>query len=135
MTHDCSSPCASGLSVNKQVQQESLKICFCGFFLLSIIHMISAMWGKWPTKRIFTGKRDWMQPTTESMQKIYDRIDLNINRLKMSFLYLRLPFSTTPAPVQYTTIKKNAIYLGNDLLRDELWDTTYINSPHRNLLP
>ena len=50
------------------------------------------------------------------------------------FLCLRLPFGTTPTPDEYETISKVAIDLGNELLREESQDTTYLNSPHRNLL-
>ena len=37
----------------------------------------------------------------------------------------------TPAPVEYTTVSKAAIDLGNDILRDKSWDYTEIQSPHR----
>ena len=36
--------------------------------------------------------------------------------------------------MEYSTNKKAAIDLGNDLLRDESWDTIDLNSQHRNLL-
>ena len=38
-------------------------------------------------------------------------------------------------PEEYTTTRKTAVDLGNYLLTDESWETTYLNSPHRNLLP
>ena len=46
-----------------------------------------------------------------------------------------LPFDTTHTLAEYTTISKAGIDLGSDLLRDKSWETTYLNSPHRNLLP
>ena len=52
-----------------------------------------------------------------------------------SFLFLQLPFGTIPAPAGYTTVSEVAIDLGNDLLRDESWDTDYLKSPHRSLIP
>ena len=48
---------------------------------------------------------------------------------------MRLPFDTTPAPAQYTTVSEAAIDLGNGLLGDKSWDTDYLNSPHQSLLP
>ena len=54
---------------------------------------------------------------------------------ELDFLCLRLPFCTTPAPVEYTTVGEAAIDLGNDLLQDESWDTDDLNSPHQSLLP
>ena len=48
---------------------------------------------------------------------------------------MRLPFGTTPAPVDYTTISEATIDLGNDLLQDKSWDTNDLNLPHRSLLP
>ena len=44
VTRDCSFPFPSGLSVNNRVQPESLQARFYGFFLLRILHMISAIW-------------------------------------------------------------------------------------------
>ena len=58
VTHDCSLPVPSGLSVNNQVQQESLQSFVYGFFLLRILHMISEMRNKCPTKLILIGKTD-----------------------------------------------------------------------------
>ena len=49
---------------------------------------------------------------------------------ELSFLFLRLPFGTTPAPEEYTTVSEAAINLGNNLLQDQSWDTGDINSPH-----
>ena len=37
--------------------------------------------------------------------------------LKTSFLYLQLPFGTTPAPEEYMTIKEVSIYLVVNILR------------------
>ena len=54
---------------------------------------------------------------------------------KLAFLCLRLPFGTTPAPAEYTTLSEAAIDLGNNLLQDQSWDTDDLNSPHQYFLP
>ena len=54
---------------------------------------------------------------------------------KLDFFCLRSHIGTTPAPAEYTTINEAAIDIGNDLLRDDYWDTNILNSPHRSLLP
>ena len=54
---------------------------------------------------------------------------------ELAFLCLRLPFVTTPAPAEYTTISEVAIDLGNDLLQDQSWDTNDHNTPHISLIP
>ena len=81
--------------------------------------MISSMRNKCPTKRIFTGKTD----LDVSYYQIHanDMTKLNFIEIvdKPYFLYLRLPFGTTPAPSEYKTIGKAEIELGNELLRDE----------------
>ena len=43
VTHICSYPGPSGLLVNDWVLKYTLQPCFYGFFLLRILHMISAM--------------------------------------------------------------------------------------------
>ena len=46
---------------------------------------------------------------------------------KIAFLYLRLPFGTTPKLVEYTNVSKAATYIGDYLLRDESCDTYDLN--------
>ena len=97
--------------------------------------MISAMRSKWPTKRILIGKTD--------LAAAYSQIHANATTAlafieivdNLAFICLRLPFGTTHAPAEYTTVSEAAIYLGNDLIRDESWDTYEPKSPHQFLLP
>ena len=97
--------------------------------------MISAMRSRWPTKRILIRKID--------LDAAYRRIHANAKTAftciaivnELSFLCLRLPFCTTPAPAEYTTVSEAAIDLVNDLLQDQSWDTDDLNSPHQSLLP
>ena len=97
--------------------------------------MISAMRGKWLKKRILIERTD--------LDASYRRIHTTATNAsictaivyKLDFLCLRLPFGTTPAPAEYTAVSEATIDLGNDLLRDESWDTDDLNSPHRSLLP
>ena len=81
--------------------------------------MISAIRSRWPTKQILIGKTD--------LDAAYRRIHANATTAstciaivdEIYFLYLRLPFGTTPAPAEYATVSEAAIELGNDLLRYE----------------
>ena len=92
--------------------------------------MISAMRIRWPTKLTLIGKSD--------LDAAYRRIHTNSKTAltciaivdELAFLCLRLPFSTTSAPAEYTTVSEAAIDLGNDILQDESWDTDDLNSPH-----
>ena len=98
VTHDCSFPGPSGLSVNNRVQQESLQPCFYGFCLLSILNMISAMQSRCPTKRILIGKT--------YLDAAYRKIHAHTNTAstciaivdELAFLCLSLTFGTIPAP-------------------------------------
>ena len=93
------------------------------------------MLSRWPAKRIIIGKTD--------LDAAYRRVHAHANTAstciaivhELAFLCLRLPFGTTPAPADCTTISEAAIDLGNDLLQDQSWDTNDLNSPHRSLLP
>ena len=58
VTHNCSFPGISGLFVNNFVQRELLQPRFYVFCLFSILHIISSMQNKWPTKCIFMGETD-----------------------------------------------------------------------------
>ena len=92
--------------------------------------MISAIRSRCPTKRILIGKTD--------LDAAYRRIHANATTAstciaivdELALLWSRLPFGTTPAPAKYTTASEVAIYLGNDLLKYESWDTDDLNSPH-----
>ena len=97
--------------------------------------MISAMRSRWQTKRIIIGKTD--------LDAAYRRIHANAKTASTCIaivneiysICLRLPFGTTPAPAEYTTVSEAAIDLGNDLLQDQSWDTDDLDLPHRSLLP
>ena len=81
--------------------------------------MISEMQSKWPTKRILIVKI--------YLDASYRRIHANATIAstcitiveELSLLCMRLPFVTTPAPAEYTTVSEVEIDLGNDLLQDE----------------
>ena len=100
-----------------------------------ILHTISAIQSRWPTKRILIGKTD--------LDAAYRRIHANAKTAstyiaivdELAFLCLRLTFGTTPAPAEYMTFSEVAIDLGYYLLPDESWDTDDLNLPHRSLLP
>ena len=95
--------------------------------------MISAMRSRWPTKRILIEKTDldaayrWIRANATTVLTCTAIVN------DLDFLCLSLPFGTTPAPAEYTTVSEAAIRLGNNLLRDESWDTDDINLPHQSL--
>ena len=97
--------------------------------------MISSMRSRWRTKRIRIGKTvlDAAYRRIHTNAKTASRCIAKVNEL--AFLCLRLPFGTTPAPAEYTTVAEASIDLGNDILRDQFWDTDDVNSPHQSLLP
>ena len=86
-------------------------------------------------KRIIIGKTD--------LDAAYFRIHANKTTASigiaivegLDFICLRLPFGTTPAPAEYTTVSEAEIDLRNDLIWDESWDTYDLNLPRRSLLP
>ena len=83
--HDCSFPGPSGLSVNNRFQQESLQPCFYGFCLLRILHMISAIRSRWPTKRILIGKTDLDASYHRIHANAKKCIDMHCNSRRASF--------------------------------------------------
>ena len=93
--------------------------------------MISAMRSKLTTKLILIGKTD--------LDTAYRQIHANTTTTltcisildELTFICLWLPFGTTPSPEEYTTISEAEIDLGNNIFRDEFWDTDYPNSPHQ----
>ena len=116
VTHDCCFPGPSRLSANNRVMKDTLKPCFYGFCLLRILHMIASMRIKWPAKRILVGKTD----PDAAYQRVHTNAQIPAKCIaivrKLSFLSLCLPFGTTPATAEYTTIIESAINLGNDIL-------------------
>ena len=127
VTHDCSFPGPSGLLVNNQVQQESLQPCFYGFCLLSILHMISAMRSRWPTKQILIGKIDLDAACRRIHENAKNASTCIAIVNEIAFLCLRLPFGTTPAPAEYMTVSEAAIDIGNYLFQEQSWDTDDLN--------
>ena len=78
----------------------------------------SAMRSRWPTKQIFIGKID----LDTAYRKIHTNAKTALTWIaivdELAFLCFRLPFGTTPAPAEYTTVSETTIYLGNDLPQD-----------------
>ena len=89
--------------------------------------MVSAMQSRWTTKRILIGKTD--------LDAAYRQIHANAKTAsiciaiveEIALICLGLPFGTILATAEYTTVSEAAIDLGNDLLRDESWDTDDLN--------
>ena len=67
--------------------------------------------------------------------KWYDHVDLHINsrKTRLSLPVVTLWHHTRTSGIHNSQRSRNRP--GNKLLRDESWNTTDINSPHRNLLP
>ena len=134
ITHDCSFPGPLGLFMNSRVPKDTLQPCFYGFCLLRILHMIADMHIILPAKHIPIGKTD----PNDAYRRVHANIQIAVTCIaivgKLAFLCLRLPFGTTPAPEEYTTIGEEEIDLGNDLLAYTSWDSTDLQSPHRHLL-
>ena len=97
--------------------------------------MISAIQSRWSTKRILILKTD----LDAAYQQIHANATTAVTYIailyELAFLYLRLPFGTTSAPTEYTTVSEATIDLGNYLLQDESWDTDDLNLPHQSLIP
>ena len=97
--------------------------------------MIAAMRIKRTSKRILMGNID----LNAAYRHIHANAQISATCIvivgKIAFLYLRLPFGTTPTPSEYTTISEAEIDLGDDLLADMSWDAKNLQLPHRHLLP
>ena len=97
--------------------------------------MIASMRIKSPSKRILIGKTY----IDDAYRHVHANSQIAATCIaivrKLDFLYLCLPFGTTPAPAEYTTISEAEISLGNDLLVDTSCGVTNLQSPHQQLLP
>ena len=81
--------------------------------------MISAMQSRWPTKRIIIGKT-YLDVACRRIHANAKTVSTCIAIVEeLAFLCLRLPFDTTPAPAEYTTVSEAAIDLVNYLLQDQ----------------
>ena len=96
---------------------------------------MSEMRLKWPSKRILIRKIDLVS----AYRKIHTNSQIAstyiVIMVKNYFLCLRLPFFTTPALGDYTTISEESIDLVNDILIDMPWDVSELQLPHRHLIP
>ena len=117
-----------------EVIKDTFQTCFYGFCLLRIIHIVAATRIKFPLKLILIGKTD--------LNNTYQRIHANAKIAstcissvrKLAFLFLCLPFGTTPAPEECITIIEAESDLVNDFLADTSWDATNRKSLHRHVL-
>ena len=92
--------------------------------------MISAMRIKWPSKLIMIVKT-YLNASYRRFHKNAHIAATCITIVgKIAFQCLRLPFGTTTAPAEYTTISEAAIDLGNDLLSNTSWGAKKLQWPH-----
>ena len=120
VTHYCSFTGPLGLSLNKRVLKENLHLCFYRFFLLRILHVITAILLKWPSKCILIIKidHDYSYHRIHANAKITSTCIAIVEGL--DFLCLRLPFVTKLATPEYITISESEIDLENGILADML---------------
>ena len=81
---------------------------------------MTAMLLKWPLKYILIGKIDLDDAYRRIHKKKENPINIHSDHIKIAFLCLKLPFGTTPAPEDYTTIRNIALDLINDLLMKKM---------------
>ena len=96
VTHDCSFPGSSGLSVNNWLLRDTLQTCFYRFYHFRILHMITAMRIEWPSKRILIVQTN----LGAAYRRVHTKLQIGSTCIaivgKLAFLCLRLPFGTTP---------------------------------------
>ena len=124
VTHERCFPGPSGMYINNRVLRDTLQPCFSEFCFLLILHIMSDMRLKWPSKCILIRKID--------VYAVYCQIHANLQITSscieivgiLEFLCLGLPFGTTPALEYYTAISKSETDIGNDLLVVTSWDAS-----------
>jgi len=134
VTHDASYPAPSGTSVNNLVIEALLQECIYGQSLRRILHGIHDMRWKNKNKRIFMTKYDMdaayrrLHALPEHALKCVTVID------RVGYIPLRLPFGVSPGPSIYSSISECIYDLVNDLLNEQSWNRTTLNSPYTNRL-
>ena len=144
VTHDLSNRRKLGLSINQRVDEEKLPSTMYGYSLLRFLHLIHHIRFHHPNKRILLCKSDF--------DKAYRRLhttpriaskcmaawhtiekDQNDNKQQKKFigtLLTRLPFGSSPAPAEFSTVSETIFDLASDLLQCPYWDTSTLPSPY-----
>ena len=134
MTHDCSFPGPSGLSINLRINKDLLEPCLYGDALRRILHGAHSMRFHHPSTAIICTKIDedaaYRQIHT-SLQSACSCITVIDD---LAYLLLRLPFGSSPAASEFSVVTDIAIDLIMELLHDKSWDPNTILSPNHSFL-
>jgi hypothetical protein len=147
VTHDLSNQKRHGLSINQRVDEEKLPLTMYGFALQRFLTLIHHIRLHHPNERILLCKSDFdkayrrLHTTPRIAAKCMsawttsdDPNDKN-NEHFIGTILTRLPFGSTPAPAEFSTVSETIFDLASDLLLCPYWNPDELPSPYDKNLP
>ena len=130
VTQDLSFTPPSGYSVNTAQIDELLAECCYGQCLRRVIHMIVALRLEHPKLIIFIIKYDFDAAYRRLHCHPLHAIKAIIVFGSLAYILSRLPFGAAAGPSIYSQFSEMIFELTNDIMQDEQWDPSELNSPY-----
>ena len=135
ITHDCSRPGASGLSINNRVDETLLEECRFGLCLLRILYQIHQLRVENPKTRILISKFDF--------DAAYRRLHVLLKMAllcttivgPLAYLLFRLPFGSSPAAGCFSLLSEYVVDLAQALVEDGTWCPNSLRSKMADNIP
>ena len=135
MTHDCSQPSVSGLSVNLRVDKDKLEEVQFGFCLLRILHQIHQLRVENPHTPILLSKFDFDSAYRRMYVRLYYALLCTTIIGSIAYILFRLPFGSSPAAGVFSLLSEFVVDLSQALVEDSSWDPTTLKSSLAAMIP
>jgi hypothetical protein len=135
MTHDCSQPGVSGLSVNLRVNKDKLEEVQFGFALMRILYQIHQLRVENPQTSILLSKFDF----DSAYRRMYVRLCYALLCTTIigpiAYILFRLPFGSSPAAGLFSLLSEFVVDLSQALVEDVSWDPSTLKSSLAFMIP
>ena len=135
MTHDCSQPGVSGLSVNLRVVKDKLEEVQFGFCLMRILYQIHQLRVENPHTPILLSKFDFDSAYRRMYVRLYYALLCTTIIGPIAYILFRLPFGSSPAAGLFSLLSEFVVDLSQALVEDASWDPSTLKSSLASMIP
>ena len=129
MTHDCSRPSKSGLSLNLRIDKEKMEECIYGLCLLRVLYQIHQLRIENPRTAILLSKLDFDSAYRCMNVKLLFTMLCTMVFGNLAYILFRLPFGASPASGIFSLLSDFIVDMAQVLVEDPLWIPSTLKSP------
>ena len=129
MTHDCSRPSKSDLSLNLRMDKDKMEDCNYGLCLLRVMYQIHQLRIEHPKTAILLSKLDFDSAYRRMNVKLLFAMLCTMIFGNLAYILFRLPFGASPASGLFSLLSDFIVDMAQVLAEDPLWIPSTLSSP------